>query len=168
MSKHFVSITRITNIAKILIVIFIKSSHFPFFHSYLLGAANLEMHIIRVAFFSMPADAIQQATFHKDVRNVFQKNVTNYRHDGISHSRSKLLISSVRSQQLIYTISMGWGICSLWRSVPDHMEAHTLHLSDVEVEFPFQPYPCQLSYMEKVIQALQNVSKSSNSDLRCF
>ena len=39
------------------------------------------------------------------------------------------------------------------------MEAHTLQLSGVQVEFPFKPYPCQLSYMERVIQALQKASR---------
>ena len=29
----------------------------------------------------------------------------------------------------------------------------------VSVAFPFVPYPCQLDYMEKVIQALQKVVK---------
>ena len=35
------------------------------------------------------------------------------------------------------------------------METHTI--SDVQVEFPFTPYPCQLAYMEKVLQCLQKV-----------
>lgn len=39
------------------------------------------------------------------------------------------------------------------------MERYTI--SNVEVEFPFRAYPCQLVYMEKVIQALQQVSPVS-------
>jgi len=34
-------------------------------------------------------------------------------------------------------------------------ETHTI--SGVQVEFPFTPYPCQLAYMEKVLQSLQKV-----------
>ena len=45
------------------------------------------------------------------------------------------------------------------------MEAHTLQLSGVEVEFPFKPYPCQLSYMERVIQALQKARNSPSHDM---
>ena len=37
------------------------------------------------------------------------------------------------------------------------METHTI--SDVQVEFPFTPYPCQLAYMEKVLQCLQKVQQ---------
>ena len=32
----------------------------------------------------------------------------------------------------------------------------------IEVDFPYEAYQCQLVYMEKVIEALQNVSD------RCF
>ena len=38
------------------------------------------------------------------------------------------------------------------------MDVNKLILSSVSVEFPFRPYPCQVVYMEKVIQALQQVS----------
>ena len=38
------------------------------------------------------------------------------------------------------------------------MEANKLILSNVSVEFPFRPYPCQEVYMEKVIRALQQAS----------
>ncbi len=37
------------------------------------------------------------------------------------------------------------------------MAVQTLNVNGVEVEFPFQPYPCQLTYMGKVVQALQEV-----------
>lgn len=40
----------------------------------------------------------------------------------------------------------------MWR-----METHTIN--DVRVEFPFTPYPCQLAYMEKVLQCLQKVQQ---------
>lgn len=32
-----------------------------------------------------------------------------------------------------------------------------LNVCGVEVDFPFTPYPCQLVYMEKVIESLQRV-----------
>ena len=38
------------------------------------------------------------------------------------------------------------------------MDVNKLILSNVSVEFPFRPYPCQVVYMEKVIQALQQAS----------
>lgn len=33
----------------------------------------------------------------------------------------------------------------------------TYKLRGIDVEFPFEAYDCQLVYMEKVIEALQNV-----------
>ena len=33
-----------------------------------------------------------------------------------------------------------------------------IQIRGVDVDFPFQPYDCQVSYMEKVIQCLQEVS----------
>jgi hypothetical protein len=38
------------------------------------------------------------------------------------------------------------------------MDVNKFILSNVSVEFPFRPYPCQVVYMEKVIQALQQAS----------
>ena len=35
-----------------------------------------------------------------------------------------------------------------------------LNICGVEVDFPFRPYPCQLVYMEKVIESLQSVRAS--------
>ena len=35
--------------------------------------------------------------------------------------------------------------------------ADMLNVCGVEVDFPFTPYPCQLVYMEKVIESLQRV-----------
>ena len=32
-----------------------------------------------------------------------------------------------------------------------------IHIKGVTIEFPFTPYDCQVSYMEKVIQCLQEV-----------
>ena len=32
-----------------------------------------------------------------------------------------------------------------------------IHIRGVSIEFPFTPYDCQVSYMEKVIQCLQEV-----------
>lgn len=37
-------------------------------------------------------------------------------------------------------------------------DMNKLILSNVSVEFPFRPYPCQVVYMEKVILALQQAS----------
>lgn len=34
----------------------------------------------------------------------------------------------------------------------------TYKIRGIDVEFPFEAYDCQLVYMEKVIQSLQNVS----------
>jgi hypothetical protein len=34
---------------------------------------------------------------------------------------------------------------------------HLLNIRGVPVEFPFEPYPSQLTYMEKVIESLQEV-----------
>ena len=34
-------------------------------------------------------------------------------------------------------------------------------LGGVTVDFPFEPYQCQLTYMQKVIQALQQVLQFS-------
>ena len=33
-----------------------------------------------------------------------------------------------------------------------------LQIRGVDIDFPFQPYDCQVSYMEKVIHCLQEVS----------
>lgn len=35
-----------------------------------------------------------------------------------------------------------------------------LNVCGVEVDFPFRPYPCQLVYMEKVVESLQRVGFS--------
>ena len=32
-----------------------------------------------------------------------------------------------------------------------------IHIRGIDVDFPFPPYDCQVSYMEKVIQCLQEV-----------
>ena len=32
-----------------------------------------------------------------------------------------------------------------------------IHIRGVSIEFPFTPYDCQVSYMEKVIECLQEV-----------
>ena len=34
----------------------------------------------------------------------------------------------------------------------------TLNVCGIEVDFPFRPYPCQLVYMEKVVESLQRVN----------
>ena len=35
--------------------------------------------------------------------------------------------------------------------------------ADVQVNFPFDPYPCQVTYMEKVITCLKEVYYQKNS-----
>ena len=35
-----------------------------------------------------------------------------------------------------------------------------LNVCGVEVDFPFRPYPCQLVYMEKVVESLQRVRRT--------
>ena len=47
----------------------------------------------------------------------------------------------------------------------DSMNKFTL--SNVPVEFPFVPYPCQVVYMEKVIQALQQARHIKLNELGC-
>lgn len=51
-----------------------------------------------------------------------------------------------------------------WFSIILQEEIHTrrptmvlVKIREVDVEFPFEPYGCQISYMEKVIQCLQEV-----------
>ena len=36
-----------------------------------------------------------------------------------------------------------------------------LQIRGVDIDFPFPPYDCQVSYMEKVIHCLQEVSQNS-------
>ena len=36
------------------------------------------------------------------------------------------------------------------------MPTHTIQIRGVSVEFPFEPYDCQLVYMERVIESLQD------------
>ena len=47
-----------------------------------------------------------------------------------------------------------------------HVDIHeigsTHFIRNVPISFPFSPYDCQLLYMEKVIQALQEVRKVIN------
>ena len=40
-----------------------------------------------------------------------------------------------------------------------------LSLCGVEVDFPFPPYPCQVVYMENVIETLQRVRSTLHFDL---
>ena len=40
-----------------------------------------------------------------------------------------------------------------------------LNINGTNVEFPFEPYPCQVSYMENVITCLKNVSFDSESQV---
>ena len=39
-----------------------------------------------------------------------------------------------------------------------------LQIRGVDIDFPFQPYDCQVSYMEKVIHCLQEVSQKYSYD----
>jgi len=39
----------------------------------------------------------------------------------------------------------------------------TVVASGVEVNFPFEPYPCQVTYMEKVITCLKEVNQMNIS-----
>lgn len=48
----------------------------------------------------------------------------------------------------------------------DHASFALLACSGVEVEFPYDAYPCQLDYMTKVVQALQQVGPSASSQPR--
>lgn len=41
----------------------------------------------------------------------------------------------------------------------------TYRLRGIDVDFPFEAYDCQLVYMEKVIQALQEVKSQKIEDL---
>ena len=44
---------------------------------------------------------------------------------------------------------------------PEDQGQSVQFIRNIPVYFPFAPYDCQLSYMEKVIQALQEVSRQN-------
>jgi hypothetical protein len=54
----------------------------------------------------------------------------------------------------VLVVSFYFSDCGLVWSVGN---MSLIDVEGVRVNFPFQPYPCQISYMEKVIQCLQQV-----------
>lgn len=53
-------------------------------------------------------------------------------------------------------IACAYDTASLTMAESDRVR-EPLNVCGVEVDFPFTPYPCQLVYMEKVIESLQKV-----------
>jgi hypothetical protein len=49
-----------------------------------------------------------------------------------------------------------------------HFAKMLLEIEGVEVDFPYEPYECQVKFMGKVINSLKNVSFSYNWKTSCF